>query len=534
MTVQDTRLLILLPELTLGGLLRHACDVARQAGREGMPATIVSVRGARDVSEHLTGVDVRLLEAWNGAGQRQVLRWMKGADVLLLSSPQTALLAPALGEARSAVVGVHGSPGTNREWLGAERFEVLATAVGAPGGPQVLVPGQAYVDGVAREFGISTEQVSVLPNATPLPECPPSSLPGMGSVLAPMRLSDDKRWVLKAAAQLAMAGHVPLKVVGQGPHAAGFRAWLESLPGLSAEVIESGDFETYMREADVVVAVGLVALEAAVRGRRVAVAAKPGGGLAGALTPSSWATLQATNFAGLGLPEQPPAEVWATLGQMTTADLEGVVERVARTASPRVLLETLRRHLRPVRPPPPDRLMTALADLTSSIEQRTDTLLQETRALEEARDWWQRQAQDLSTQLRDATTYLREVEQARDRWQQQAQDLSTQLRDATAHLGEVEKARDWWQQQAQDLSTQLRDATAHLGEVEQARDWWQQQAQDTSTQLRDATAHLGEVEKARDWWQQRAEQKTAEKTPEGPDAAAGLNPECAASPRGSE
>lgn len=425
MTAQDTRLLILLPELALGGLLRHACELARQAAREEQPATIVSVRGTHDVSAHLTGLDVRLLQSWSGAGLEQVLRWMEGADVLLLSSPQTALVAPALANARAAAVGVHGSPGTNREWLGAERFGLLAATIAAPGGPQVLVPARAYVDGVARELGISTAQVSILSNATSLPEGPPPARPGMRSVLAPMRLAGDKQWLLEAAAKLATTGGLPLKVVGQGPHAAAFRAWLQSRPGLCAEVLESGDFDAYMREADVVVAAGLVALEAAALGRRVAVAAKPGGGLVGALTPSNWATLQATNFAGLGLPEQPPTEVWATLGRMTEADLEGVVELVARTASPRALLETLRRHLRPVRPPPLESLVMALGNLSASLQQCTDKLAHDARLLEQARDFWHQRAEAANTQLQDATTQLREAERARDFWHQQAQAAAT-------------------------------------------------------------------------------------------------------------
>ena len=138
----------------------------------------------------------------------------------------------------------------------------------------------------------------------------------MGSVLTAMRLTGDKQWVLEAAARLALAGRVPLEGRGPGPACGdGFRAWLGSRPGLSAEVIESDDFDTHLSNADVVVAVGLVALEAAARGRRVAVVAKPGGGLAGALTPDSWAELQATNFAGLGLPEQPPTEVRTAPGR---------------------------------------------------------------------------------------------------------------------------------------------------------------------------------------------------------------------------
>ena len=177
MTAHETPLVILLPELALGGLLRHASELARQAKREGQPATIVSVRGEQDVSEHLAGLDVRLVESWRGAGQKQVLQWMEGADVLLLSSPQTALLAPALCVARSAAVGVHGRPeptgsGSARSTRGAGHRRWHAR------GPQVLVPGRAYVDGVAREFDISTAQVSVLPNATSLPESPPTSSRG--------------------------------------------------------------------------------------------------------------------------------------------------------------------------------------------------------------------------------------------------------------------------------------------------------------------------------------------------------------------
>jgi hypothetical protein len=355
----------------------------------------------------------------------------------LLVSPQTALLAPALSLARTAVVGVHGSPGTTREWLGAERFGLLTAALTTPGGPQVLVPGEAYVEGVAQELGLPRERISVLPNATPLPERAPETPPGMRSILAPMRLAGDKLWVVKAAARLAQAGQVPLTVMGRGPHAEQFRAFLASQDGLRAEVIESEDFDTHLRQADVVVAVGLVALEAAARGRRVAVAAKPGGGLAGALTPVSWATLQATNFAGLGLPEQPPSEVWAALEAMTSADLEGVVRLVERTASPRAMLENVRRHLRPVPPPHPTLLVSALGELADSFEQRLLQLSWDAQQLENARDWWHQQAQGAIQQLQDTTTHLREVEKARDWWHQQAQCPGTPP--TTPPTGDTEK-----------------------------------------------------------------------------------------------
>ncbi|MFY0521853.1 hypothetical protein ACN28I_01095 [Archangium gephyra] len=448
MTAHENPLVILLPELALGGLLRHASEVARQARLEGQPATIISVRGERDVSEHLAGLEVRLVDSWSGAGQKQVLQWMEGAEVLLLSPRRRRCW-----RRRSA-------------WRGARRWECMArpepTGSGSArsasrcwppplarrGDPRCSSPGRRTSTAWRESFGISPGQVSVLPNAIPLPETLPMTRPGMGSVLTAMRLANDKRWVLEAAARLATAGRVPLKVVGQGPHADEFRAWLGSRPGLSAEVIETEDFDTHLREADVVVAVGLVALEAAARGRRVAVAAKPGGGLAGALTPSNWAALQATNFAGLGLPEQPPAEVWTTLGEMTAKDLEDVAGLVERTASPRALLETLRRHLRPVQPPAPGRLIMAFADLTASLEQRAARLAHDASELEKARDWWHQQAQAAGTQLREATAYLGEVEKARDWWHQQAQAAGTQLQEATAYLGEVEKARDWWHQQA--------------------------------------------------------------------------------------
>ncbi|KFA94644.1 hypothetical protein Q664_01705 [Archangium violaceum Cb vi76] len=108
---------------------------------------------------------------------------------------------------------------------------------------------------------------------------------------------------------------------------------------------------------------------------------------------------------------------------MTAKDLDEVTGLVERTASPLALLKTLRLHLRPVRPPAPDRLMMAFANLTASLEQRIARLAHDNRELEEARDWWHQQAQSAGEQLRELTDYLGQVEKARDWWHQQAQSV---------------------------------------------------------------------------------------------------------------
>lgn len=497
-------LLILLPELALGGLLRHACDVALAAKNADIRATIVSVRGEHDVANYLSGLDVRLIGGWTGESREQVLGWMANSDVLLLSSPQTALVAPMLCHARSAVVGVHGSPGTNREWLGPERFALLTAALAVTGGPRVVVPGRAYVDGVARELGIPSARVRALPNATFPVLRPLAAIPGMSSVLAPMRLSREKAWVLQAAAQLARQGGVPLKVVGCGPAAAEFRAWLRAQRGLTAELVETGDLQPHLRTADVVVAVGLVALEAAAHGRRVAVAAKPGGGLAGALTAESWKRLQATNFAGLGLPEQSAQEVWTALGNMAASDLAEVIHCVSQTASPNQMLQTLRRQLRRVRPPSTRTIVSAYSRLVGTLEHRLESLTKDAASLENARNWWREQTHEANNQLRDATGHLHNVERARDEWQRQTSSAREALRQATDYLAEVEAARDDWQRQATGARDQLKCSTDYLAEVERARDEWKRQADELNSRLQDVTTYLRAVEEARDDWHRQA------------------------------
>ncbi|RYF29993.1 MAG: hypothetical protein EOO23_06155, partial [Comamonadaceae bacterium] len=434
-----TQLSIFLPELTVGGLLQHVSTLAKQAKCDGVSTKIISLGGSAQVSDWVRGLDVFLLETSEGAKASEIAEHVAGADVLLLSSPQTAIIAPLLSLARTAAVGVHGSPGTNREWLGEERFGVLAAAVACDGGPQVLVPASAYVDGVAKEFGVPVARVSVLHNAIFRPSDQHDTEPGMASILVPMRLSPEKHWVLRAAAKLAAVGNVPLKVVGEGPAAEDFRKWLSQISNLEFDVVEASNIDPYLSVADIVVAVGIVALEAAARGRRVAVAAKPGGGLAGVLTPSSFGRLQDTNFSGLGLNSEAPEKIWRDLGQTTQADRKLVAQLVGREASPKKLLETLLSNLRPTQAPSVDRLSMAMIDMHASLEKRFDSLTRDARKVEEGRAWWQSQAEGAISQLRESDAHARKVEEGRAWWQSQAEGAISQLRESDAHARSLEQ-----------------------------------------------------------------------------------------------
>ena len=467
MSEAKAQLSIILPDLTIGGLLQHACTLAKQAKCDGISTRIISSGGNALASDWLRGLDVCLLETWEGLRASAISEQVTGADVLLLSSPQTAMVAPLLSQARSAAVGVHGSPGTNCGWLGDERFGVLAAAVACDGGPQILVPARAYVDGVAKEFGVQKARVSVIHNAIFPPSHHHDTEPGMAFVLAPMRLSPDKHWVLRAAANLAAVGNVPLKVIGEGPAAEDFRSWLSQISSLEFDVVETSNFDPYLSVADVVVAVGIVALEAAARGRRVAVAAKPGGGLAGVLTPSSFGRLQDTNFSGLGLKSEAPESIWNDLGQMTQADCKLVAQLVGSEASPKKLLENLRCNLRPTQAPSVGRLSMAMIDMYASLEKRFASPVRNARKVDEGRAWWQSQAEGAISQLQEAVAYNRKVDEGRTWWQSQAEGAISQLQEAVAYNRKVDEGRAWWQSQAEGAISQLREADAYVRSLEQ-------------------------------------------------------------------
>jgi glycosyltransferase involved in cell wall biosynthesis len=342
-------LLVVVPDLRPGGVTRHSEHLINAARDQRLSALLLTVtESGLDQAGAFAEDCVRAAEL-----QANQLTALVGsaATVVLQASPKTLPMLPLLGAASAAVLAVHGSPGTNAPWWGRSRIELLNRLLEDEATLPVVVPGEAYRAGVAEELGVRLSDVRVAGNVVQ-PARPAPAVPGSGSVTVPMRLASDKQWVLEAAIELARAGDVPLRLVGQGQHAGRFRELLQRAK-IVHEVVQTGDLEPALAAADVVVAVGLVALEAAALGRRVAVVSKEHcGGFAGVLTPDSWERLRAGNFAGVADDHRVDAvEAWRLLGLVSEADLSRLARRVAEEASPSALLKAVMSAALPVRCP---------------------------------------------------------------------------------------------------------------------------------------------------------------------------------------
>lgn len=142
---------------------------------------------------------------------------------------------------------------------------------------------------------------------SPLEEAAP--LPGIIGVMSTLTLNKRSylRACLQAARNLAAAGsHIHLKVVGDGPDRMAFSREARELEAITANLeisILGSSVQPWASLADceIVIGMGLVALEAAARGHNVVCASSDG--LGGHLTPQTYHRLFETNFTGRGIAE---------------------------------------------------------------------------------------------------------------------------------------------------------------------------------------------------------------------------------------
>lgn len=122
------RVLVISPEVRFGGLVEHVRCLALGAAALGDEVTMV-VPGVRDDIAFPANAEIVCRDLSTRAGVADVRTGIARADaVLLINSPQTGLLIPLLAGARTAAVGVHGSPRTNSAWLGQRTHALVAAA----------------------------------------------------------------------------------------------------------------------------------------------------------------------------------------------------------------------------------------------------------------------------------------------------------------------------------------------------------------------------------------------------------------------
>jgi len=391
---------VIAPSLTPGGIHTHIRCLAQGAGQHGASVTVVS--GTReDRSLNLPGVSNERLDLLTRTGVRGVQgRIRQSGGVLLIHTPETYHLTGLLVEAGAAAVGVHGTPGTIANWLGGYRHAIAAASIQALPHLPLLVPGERYRTGVADEFAVPVDRVQALPNAIDT-LIEPASSAGAAGILLPCRLANDKVWLLDAAIDLAEESSQPLRVVGSGLHA---DEWRDRLAGRCTgtwTLTETSELAAHIAEADVVVAAGLVAMEAAAAGRRVVVPSKNGGWL-GAVMPSTLAQMREANFVTWGsAPFTDAGAVWAAASDLSDSDLVELSAAVREECSPAVMYGRLRSLLQA--PGTPDPVPGAIAVLETIAESERDQqkVHADYATVLEAKDYFKQQATNWENAYRE-------------------------------------------------------------------------------------------------------------------------------------
>ena len=136
-------------------------------------------------------------------------------------------------------------------------------------------------------------------------------------------------------------------MVGVGPNAADWRNNCASSVMVPWEVLQDPDVRHHVRVAHVVVAAGMVAMEAAQMRRRVIVPCKVGG-WQGAVTWESLQIMRDTNFVLWSAPTtRDTGEVWNIVCAVSDSELAKISQWVTEECSPTVMFQRLQAFGRP-------------------------------------------------------------------------------------------------------------------------------------------------------------------------------------------
>lgn len=391
------------PDVRYGGLAEHIRCLALGAAESGDAVQVVAPRIVDDIhfpdNTELIRCDFTI-----GGGIRELRGIVDAADaVLLVNSPQTGLLVPLLANSRAAALGVHGSPRTNATWLGQRVHGLTAAAVRSLASLPVLVPAAADRAGIASEFGVPESRVMALPNAIDPDPGTQLQMPGCERLLAPVRMSNEKTWLLEAAIEVANQTGVDLTVVGVGPHAADWRERLRRRCQAQWTLIEDSAIREHMRTADVIVGAGMVAVEAAQMRRRVLVPCKSGG-WAGAVTPQLLPDLRAANFVLWADPwTRDTLQVWASACALTEDALQKNAQWLEIEASPQLMYQRFRSAVRRPAPVDPLESVVAITEVLADVDRVEEGLHRDYATMLDARDYFQQQATNWEANYRELT-----------------------------------------------------------------------------------------------------------------------------------
>jgi hypothetical protein len=351
---------VILRDFAIGGVPRLYIDLVRRLGEAGIEAAIVAAPGPLGDLTREQDVDAIAVD-WNGsrAVSGRIVRDAASRfdAAVVLCDPQLLHAVPAaLAGAGRALLVVHSQLPSLAEWfghLGLARLRATASGLSSSGAGAVVARGRPHQRAISALLDIDSDRIPIVPPGVATDAIPfdpkPASKGGSETVLVLSRLSPETEPRLRAGVELVSAGlergrNCRLRLVGDGPHRdIVFDLCRRTLPP-DRWTHEPWTLDPVgcLRDASVVAASNLTALEAVAVGRRVVVARRAGDGhcVGPVLRPENFESFSGDIF-GTDVPPVDPHQAWEDLDRVVERDLAELRSLVEASNSSGAQLEAL-------------------------------------------------------------------------------------------------------------------------------------------------------------------------------------------------